>query len=233
MKVGVICSGNGGAFKASHKILTNLSYELEFFVITDRACGVEEYLLNTGTAHKRIENSSNREFSVMAKELFDDFGGVELIILFYTRLITHELFNAYPVFNLHPSLLPAFKGFNAINQAYQAKSKYLGATLHRVNETVDGGEVICQSILPILPGWDENMLHKSSFMQRVYLTILLIILFRSKELICVSEKALIQQSKLTGNCRFNPELRDQKILDELIELDAMNETNVMLESKWQ
>ena len=46
--------------------------------------------------------------------------------------------------NLHPSLLPAFKGAHAIEQAVDAGVSVFGATIHRVDETLDGGEIVAQ-----------------------------------------------------------------------------------------
>ncbi len=227
MRIGVICSGNGGTFKASHKLLMSLSYNIDFFLITDRKCDIESYSLNAGIVHERIENSCNAEFSIMAKRQFDDFGGVDFIILFYTRLVTHELLDFYPVFNIHPSLLPAFKGLSAISETYENKSKYLGATLHCVDGFMDEGVIMCQSSIPISPEWNEDILNKYSFMQRVYLFILLIILFHSKKLVYVKGKMLLKKSELTMNCRFNPEIVDKKVLSKLIELSIINGTRII------
>ena len=53
------------------------------------------------------------------------------------------------VINIHPSLLPAFKGANAQEQALKYNVKYSGCTIHYVNEEIDGGEIIDQSIVKV------------------------------------------------------------------------------------
>jgi len=55
------------------------------------------------------------------------------------------------IINLHPSLLPAFPGLNAIEQAYNAKVKETGCTVHFVNQLVDGGAIIEQAKVAIDP----------------------------------------------------------------------------------
>ena len=73
--------------------------------------------------------------------------GVEWICLAgYMRLIGETLLAAYDgrIINLHPSLLPSFKGAHAIEQAVDAGVKVFGATIHRVDASLDGGEILAQ-----------------------------------------------------------------------------------------
>ena len=72
---------------------------------------------------------------------------VDLIVLAgYMRLLSPEFLNKYPnkIINIHPSLLPSFKGKNAIENAYRFGCKYIGATVHWVNEEMDAGKIIEQ-----------------------------------------------------------------------------------------
>ena len=73
--------------------------------------------------------------------------GVELICLAgYMRLVGEELLNAYKgrIINIHPSLLPAFVGVKPIERAMEYGVKVYGATIHYVDETLDGGKIISQ-----------------------------------------------------------------------------------------
>jgi len=58
------------------------------------------------------------------------------------------------VLNLHPSLLPAFPGSNAIEDAYSARVAETGVTVHLVDEILDGGPVVAQARLPV--NYDET-----------------------------------------------------------------------------
>ena len=72
---------------------------------------------------------------------------VDLICLAgYMRLVSDVLLNVYEnkIINIHPSLLPAFKGLNAIEQAFKYGVKITGVTTHFVDKTMDGGKIIDQ-----------------------------------------------------------------------------------------
>jgi phosphoribosylglycinamide formyltransferase-1 len=72
---------------------------------------------------------------------------VELICLAgYMKIVGEKLLSAYEghIINLHPSLLPSFKGARAIEQALEYGVKLFGATIHYVDSSLDGGKIIAQ-----------------------------------------------------------------------------------------
>ena len=69
-----------------------------------------------------------------------------------------------PMINVHPSLLPKYKGLHAVEQAMEAGDPITGCTVHYVNEELDGGEVIMQSEVPILP--EDNIKSLTKAIQR-------------------------------------------------------------------
>lgn len=76
-----------------------------------------------------------------------DAAGVELVCLAgYMRIVGDELLGAYGgrIVNVHPSLLPAFRGAHAIEQALEYGVKVFGVTIHWVDATLDGGRIIAQ-----------------------------------------------------------------------------------------
>ncbi len=86
---------------------------------------------------------------------------VELVVLAgYMRLVGKTLLDAFPerIINLHPSLLPKFKGANAVQQALDAKESETGTSVHIVNAELDGGEVLAQETVPIEEGDDVDSL---------------------------------------------------------------------------
>ena len=56
-----------------------------------------------------------------------------------------------PIINVHPSLLPKYKGLNVVERAMEAGEKKTGCTVHYVNEELDGGEIIMQAEVDIMP----------------------------------------------------------------------------------
>ena len=78
---------------------------------------------------------------------------VELVVCAgYMHLLTPEFLARFPVVNVHPSLLPAFPGMHALEDALAAGATTTGVTVHYVDEGVDTGDVIAQAPLEIRPG---------------------------------------------------------------------------------
>lgn len=96
--------------------------------------------------------SSKAEFEIaILKELYER--NVELIVLAgYMRLIGDTLLKAYPkrILNIHPSLLPHYKGKDAVGQAMKDHATITGVTIHFVDEGMDTGDIIMQEELSIV-----------------------------------------------------------------------------------
>ena len=80
---------------------------------------------------------------------------VDLVCLAgYMRLLSPCFIDAFRgrILNIHPSLLPAFPGLDAQRQAVEHGVKVSGCTVHFVDETLDGGPIIAQRVVPVLEG---------------------------------------------------------------------------------
>ena len=87
--------------------------------------------------------------------------GVELVVLAgFDRLITRVLLDAFPnrIVNVHPALLPAFKGLHAQRQALAYGARITGATVHFVDEAEDHGPIILQGAILVAPDDTEETL---------------------------------------------------------------------------
>jgi len=87
--------------------------------------------------------------------------GVELVCLAgYMRLLSGYFVAAFPhrILNIHPSLLPAFPGLDAQQQAIDYGVKFSGCTVHFVDDTLDGGPILLQAVVPVLPTDDAAAL---------------------------------------------------------------------------
>ncbi|HZC18660.1 MAG TPA: phosphoribosylglycinamide formyltransferase [Rubrobacteraceae bacterium] len=87
---------------------------------------------------------------------------VELIVgAGYMRILTPVFLERFPaVINVHPSLLPEFRGLHAIRRVLDAGVEETGVTVHLMAEEVDAGPVISQEVVPVLPDDTEQSLHE-------------------------------------------------------------------------
>lgn len=86
---------------------------------------------------------------------------VELVCLAgYMQPVRRPMLEAFPnrILNIHPSLLPAFPGLHAQKQALDAGVKIAGATVHIVTQKIDGGPILAQAAVPVLPTDTEDTL---------------------------------------------------------------------------
>jgi phosphoribosylglycinamide formyltransferase 1 len=77
----------------------------------------------------------------------------------YMRVLTSVFLERFPaVINVHPSLLPEFKGLDAVKRTLEAEVERTGVTVHFMIEEVDAGPMIRQETVPVLPGDTEETL---------------------------------------------------------------------------
>jgi phosphoribosylglycinamide formyltransferase-1 len=88
--------------------------------------------------------------------------GVDWVIMAgWMRIVTPVLLDAFSdhVLNIHPSLLPSFRGIRAVEQALAAGVKITGCTVHFASLEVDSGQIVVQSSVPVLPNDTATSLH--------------------------------------------------------------------------
>jgi len=95
-------------------------------------------------------------------ETFQEYGVKWVIMAGWMRIVTPVLLDAFPdrVINIHPSLLPSFKGVRAVEQALAAGVKVTGCTVHIARAEVDSGPILMQAVVPILPDDTAASLHE-------------------------------------------------------------------------
>ena len=100
-------------------------------------------------------------FTEVVCETATTYGAEALVLAGFMRVLGPEAIRRFPfrILNIHPSLLPAFPGVNAVSQALSHGVTITGVTVHFVDEQVDHGPIIAQRAVPILPGDDEESLH--------------------------------------------------------------------------
>jgi phosphoribosylaminoimidazolecarboxamide formyltransferase / IMP cyclohydrolase len=126
-------------------------------VFADRECPGLEWAVEHGLDTALVPGGDD---AVLADVLAG--AGAETVVLAgYMRLIGPAVLSAYParILNVHPSLLPAFPGAHAVRDALAHGVKVTGATVHLVDERLDGGPIVVQEAVPVLGDDDEGSLH--------------------------------------------------------------------------
>ena len=167
LKLGVMASGSGTNFEAVAKAIADgrLNAEIKVLIYNNPEAKVKERAQKYGTPAVLIDHrqyKQRKELDRRIVEVLKSYGVDWVIMAGWMRIITKVLLDAYPnrVINIHPSLLPSFKGIRAIEQALAAKVKITGCTVHLVSLEVDSGDIIMQAAVPILPDDNLDTLHK-------------------------------------------------------------------------
>ena len=150
-----MCSGNGTNFENIIRSVTK--HEVVLMIHNKKECGAIKRAEKFGIPHCYV-NAKDEEKMV---ELFRVWRVDYIILAGYMRIIKNPSAFHCPLINVHPSLLPKYKGLHAVEQALESGDKVTGCTVHYVNEELDGGEVILQSEVPILPEDDVKSLTKA------------------------------------------------------------------------
>jgi len=113
-----------------------------------REAGKPAVTIDPGPSRHRLSPEAEAKLVALLRQ-----HGIDLVALAgFMRIVGAGLLAAFPnrVVNIHPSLLPAFPGLDAQTQAWAAGVRYAGCTVHFVNEAVDAGPIILQSVVPVL-----------------------------------------------------------------------------------
>jgi phosphoribosylglycinamide formyltransferase-1 len=165
LKLGVLISGRGSNLQALIDATADPAFPAEIaLVISNRAdAGGLARAQATGIATKVIPH---KEFA--SREAFDAAldaalrrAGVGLVCLAgFMRLLTAGFSQGWHdrLINIHPSLLPSFKGLDSHAQALAAGVRFSGCTVHFVRPEMDAGPIILQAAVPVHDGDDEDAL---------------------------------------------------------------------------
>ena len=157
-RVAVLLSGRGSNFLALHGAMERGELPAEIALVVSNvaeAAGLERAralrLPTVCLPHRLEPNRQAHEAKVLAAL---DHADVEWVCLAgYMRLLSAGFVAAYPqrILNIHPSLLPAFPGLNAQEQALEWGVRVAGCTVHLVDEELDHGPIVAQRVVPVKP----------------------------------------------------------------------------------
>jgi len=165
LKVGVLISGRGSNLQALIAACAAPDFPAEIVLVVSnkpdalgldhaRAAGIDTAVIAHGDFPDR--ESFDREIDKYLKS-----AGAELVCLAgFMRLLSSWFVDTWRdrVVNIHPSLLPAFKGIDAHAQAIAAGVRLSGCTVHIVRPEMDAGPILVQAAVPVMPEDDEDAL---------------------------------------------------------------------------
>jgi phosphoribosylglycinamide formyltransferase 1 len=163
-KLGILLSGRGSNFAAIADNIAAGKLEAEIAVVISNredAGGIESARQRGLNAVVIPSKGIPREEHDrrMAEEL--ERARVDFVVLAgYMRLLSGAFIQRFPhrIINIHPSLLPAFPGLDAQQQAFDYGVKVAGCTVHFVDEQLDHGAILVQKVVAVLPGDDDHTL---------------------------------------------------------------------------
>tara|TARA_E500000331_G_C16966345_1_gene587271 strand:- start:108 stop:683 length:576 start_codon:yes stop_codon:yes gene_type:complete len=181
-KIAILISGNGSnmlnIIKAKNKGIIKSKIVA---VVSDnpKSQGINK-AIQRGIKTKIIDYKSFGEKRLFENKLSDFLENkkVNLICLAgFMRILSKEFVDKWrkKIINIHPSLLPAFKGLQTHKKAIETKVKYSGCTIHFVNDGLDSGEIIDQEIVKIDENENEISLKKKILMKehKLYIRVLI------------------------------------------------------------
>ena len=167
MKIAVIASGRGSNFQALAAACRNEAYPagIVLLISDNPEAGALEFARDNGIKSAVIDcgpkrGSMSRESSEEMYRLCDE-RGVELVCLAgFMRIVKGKLLDEYAgrMLNIHPALLPSFKGLHGQKQALDYGVKYSGCTVHFVDAGIDTGPILIQKVVPVLADDDDDSL---------------------------------------------------------------------------
>lgn len=167
-RLGVLGSGKGSNFVAVAEAIAQGRLDAEIaLVLSDQPeAGILERARGFGLPARHVSAGEHpRRFDPACQKEYADrlrAAGVDLVVLAgFMRVLKAPLLDAFPrrIINIHPSLLPAYKGLEAWRQALEDGVAETGCTVHLVNAEIDGGEVLARARVPVLAGDTVETLH--------------------------------------------------------------------------
>ena len=158
LKIAVMISGRGSNLQALIEACAAPGHPAEIALVVSNnadakglgraaAAGVPFHVVD----HREFE--AREDFETAVDAVLTEAGAELVCLAGFMRLLTEGFVNRWRdrVINIHPSLLPAFKGINIHERVIAAGARFSGCTVHFVRPTMDDGPIIVQSVVPVLP----------------------------------------------------------------------------------
>lgn len=166
-KLGVLLSGRGSNFLS---ILENIQSgyikNAEISVVISNKKDARGLRIaqenNIDAFYIEYDNPNRASYDRKIAEKLKEYGVDFVILAGYMRILSEEFIKEFEgkIINIHPALLPSFRGLHAQRQALEKGVKFSGATVHFVTNELDDGAIIIQSVVPVFQNDTEDSLSK-------------------------------------------------------------------------
>jgi len=163
MNIAIFVSGRGSNLEAILKAKKQGFLTSDFIVISNnKQAKAIDIAKDYNTEVFYFDQKPKRLFEENVLRLLKEKNVDFIVLAGFMAILSGDFIKAYPqrIINIHPSLLPAFKGINVHKRVIESGVKYTGATVHFVTEDIDAGCIIAQTISPIDPSDTENTLEQ-------------------------------------------------------------------------
>lgn len=165
LRLGVMASGEGSNFEALTMACRadQPPADVVLLVVNNPSCRAQERARRLAVPCRLLDHRRHPSREALDDALIEAFtaAAVDLVVMAgWMRIVSPRLVAAFPgrLVNIHPSLLPSFRGLDAVGQALAAGVTLAGCTAHLVNEEVDAGDILVQAAVPVHAGDDRASL---------------------------------------------------------------------------
>ena len=166
LQLAIMASGNGSNFEAVAQAIEDgrLNAQIQVLIYNNPGAKVASRAQRWGVPtilldHRKFNNREDLDRAIV--ETLQQYRVQWVVMAGWMRIVTPVLIEAFPekIINIHPSLLPSFRGIRAVEQALLAGVKITGCTVHLVSLEVDSGTILLQAAVPVLSDDTKETLH--------------------------------------------------------------------------
>lgn len=165
-RLGVLASTGGAVLS---RLLASPWFRRHIVLVaSDRDCGALDHAREAGVAIARCASGEPEGDETELANAFAEHE-VDHVLVFHTRLLRYALLARFRgrLWNLHPSLLPAFPGRHGFRDGFRSGTRVIGTTIHAIDEGCDTGPILCQTTYALADGALEASARHAIFCQQV------------------------------------------------------------------
>jgi len=153
LNVGFLVSGQGRLFRSAVEHKTDIGIRPALLIAEKKAISrLKAFCKQNKISYIRLDPGNRKKFDSDLTEACIN-AKLDLIVTTFDKILPAQLVAHYKtrIINVHPGLLPSFKGCRAIPRCVDSGAKYAGASIHEITNDVDGGSIISQCIVSVGP----------------------------------------------------------------------------------